>query len=83
MFLTLTETYGEIPMRVWKEINLDNIKNNVKNIRKLLKDETKLLAVIKADAYGHGAVETARALLFDGGADYFGVATGSEAEEIR
>lgn len=70
-------------MRVWKEINLDNIKNNVKNIRKLLKDETKLLAVIKADAYGHGAVETARALLFDGGADYFGVATGSEAEEIR
>lgn len=60
-------------MRVWKEIKLDAVKNNVKNIRGLLKDGVRLLAVIKADAYGHGAVEVAQSLLFDGGADYFGV----------
>ena len=70
-------------MRVWKEIKLDAVKNNVKNIRGLLKDGTRLLAVIKADAYGHGAVEVAKSLLFDGGADYFGVATYGEAEQLR
>lgn len=70
-------------MRVWKEIKLDAVKNNVKNIRGLLKDGVRLLAVIKADAYGHGAVEVAQSLLFDGGADYFGVATYGEAEQLR
>ena len=70
-------------MRVWKEIKLDAVKNNVKNIRGLLKDGTRLLAVIKADPYGHGAVEVAKSLLFDGGADYFGVATYGEAEQLR
>mgnify|MGYP004603539383 FL=1 len=70
-------------MRVWKEIKLDAVKDNVKNIRGLLKDGVRLLAVIKADAYGHGAVEVAQSLLFDGGADYFGVATYGEAEQLR
>ncbi len=70
-------------MRVWKEIKLDAVKNNGKNIRGLLKDGVRLLAVIKADAYGHGAVEVAQSLLFDGGADYFGVATYGEAEQLR
>lgn len=70
-------------MRVWKEIKLDAVKNNVKNIRGLLEDGVRLLAVIKADAYGHGAVEVAQSLLFDGGADYFGVATYGEAEQLR
>ena len=70
-------------MRAWREINLDAIKNNVKNIRSLLNGKTRLLAVIKADAYGHGAVEVAKTLLFEGGADYFGVATYSEAEQLR
>ena len=70
-------------MRVWKEIKLDAVKNNVKNIRGLLKDGVRLLAVITADAYGHGAVEVAQSLLFDGGADYFGVATYGEAEQLR
>lgn len=70
-------------MRVWKEIELDAVKNNVKNIRSLLNVGTRLLAVIKADAYGHGAVEVAKSLLFCGGADYFGVATYGEAEQLR
>ena len=70
-------------MRVWKEIKLDAVKNNVKNIRGLLKDGVRLLAVIKADAYGHGAVEVAQSLLFDGGADYFGIANNGEAEQLR
>lgn len=70
-------------MRVWKEIKLDAVKNNVKNIRALLKDGVRLLAVIKADAYGHGAVAVAKTLLFEGGADYFGVATYGEAEQLR
>ena len=43
--------------RVQANINLDAIYHNVEQAKKLLKPETKLMAVIKADGYGHGAVE--------------------------
>ena len=42
--------------RVWAEINLSAIRHNVKLLRRHLAEETKLLAVVKADGYGHGAL---------------------------
>lgn len=69
-------------MRAWAEINLDNIAHNLSNIRKLLKAETKLLVVIKADGYGHGHKEVAR-IAVENGADFFGVASVDEALQLR
>ena len=50
---------------VWAEINLDNIRNNIREIKKLTKDK-KIIAVVKADAYGHGAVDVAPVLIEEG-----------------
>ncbi|KAB3533558.1 alanine racemase [Alkaliphilus serpentinus] len=67
---------------VWAEINLDNLKNNIKEIRRVVKEEAKVCAVIKADGYGHGAAEIAQTLL-DNGADRLAVATLSEGIQLR
>ena len=68
--------------RTWAEINVTALKQNFRNIRELLKPETKLLAVVKANGYGHGAYETAKIAL-ENGADYLAVAALSEALELR
>lgn len=62
-------------------IDLDAIKSNFDALKSLLPSGTKAAAVIKADAYGHGAVETARAL--SDRADYFAVSVIDEALELR
>lgn len=67
--------------RVQAEINLDAIYQNVINAKKLLKPGTKIMAVVKADGYGHGAVETAGAI--DGIVDSYGVAILEEGIELR
>ena len=68
--------------RAWVEINLDNFKHNIINIKEDIGSHTKLLTVLKADAYGHGAVELAKT--FDEvGVDYIGVAVYEEAFELR
>lgn len=64
------------------EINLDHIDYNFKKIKQLLKPQTKFMAVVKADAYGHGAVEVSKKLE-KSGTDYLGVAVLDEALEIR
>ena len=46
--------------RVYADIDLDAIYENVKNAKALLKKDTKMMAIVKADGYGHGAVEVAR-----------------------
>ena len=48
--------------RTWAEVDLDKIENNIKHIQTHLKPETKIIGVIKADAYGHGACATANIL---------------------
>ena len=48
--------------RTWAEIDLDALEGNVKSLKGLLKPGVKSLAVVKADAYGHGIVEVARKL---------------------
>lgn len=67
---------------VWAEINLDHLAHNIKEIRKIVRPEAMVTAVIKADGYGHGAVEIAQTLL-DNGADRLAVATLSEAIVLR
>jgi len=64
------------------EIHLPALRHNVRTIRSLLPAPTKILAVVKADAYGHGSVPVARALAEEG-ADMFGVATVEEGVELR
>jgi alanine racemase len=66
----------------WVEISIDNLRHNFREVRRLISPDTKVMAIIKADAYGHGAVEVGEALL-DEGADCFGVATLSEALQLR
>lgn len=67
--------------RIQAVINLDNIRHNVFAMKSLVDDNKKMLAVIKADAYGHGAVEVGRAL--DDMADYYAVAFLDEGIELR
>ncbi|QQY80025.1 alanine racemase [Keratinibaculum paraultunense] len=67
---------------VWAEINLDNLIHNIKEVRRITKKDTLVTAVVKANAYGHGSVEVAKAFL-ENGADRLAVATLSEAIELR
>lgn len=69
-------------MRAWAEVDIDALKYNFENIRALLKSETKIMSVVKADAYGHGYYECCKALL-EAGTDAFAVAAVSEAVQIR
>ncbi len=69
-------------LRCWAEICPDELAHNVAVIRRQLNKETKLLGVVKADAYGHGATEIAKKLQ-QLGADYLATACFSEACELR
>ncbi|WP_054956521.1 alanine racemase [Paenibacillus dakarensis] len=64
------------------EINLDHLRANYNSIRNSLPEQMKLLACVKANAYGHGAVEVAREME-ELGADYLSVAFLDEALELR
>ena len=66
----------------WAEINLDNLAFNVRQIRKITNAGSKIMAVVKADAYGHGIVETSEVVLKNG-ADRLGVAILDEAVTLR
>ena len=68
-------------LRCYAEVSLPAIGHNIAEVRKRIPSDVKLLAVIKADAYGHGAVEVGKYL--EDKADYFAVATLEEAEELR
>ncbi len=68
--------------RTWAEINLDNLAHNYKTIREKAGKEVKFLGVVKADAYGHGALRVSKTLA-GLGADYLAVSSLDEAEELR
>lgn len=73
---------SDLHRNTYLEINLKNIKENVEKIKKKYDNYKYYFAVVKADAYGHGEVETARACI-DGGCNYLAVATLDEALNIR
>ena len=66
----------------WIEVDQSAIRHNVQAARRMLRPGCKLMAVVKADAYGHGAIPCAKTALASG-ADYLGVATVDEALELR
>jgi len=68
--------------RVWADVRLGALRHNVSAIRGRLPLETRLMAVVKADAYGLGATQVAREL-FSIGVDSFGVGDSAEAIELR
>lgn len=65
----------------WAEIDLDNLIKNFQLIRNIVKNK-KIISVVKADAYGHGAVEVSK-VLDEFGTDYLAVATLEEGIELR
>lgn len=67
---------------VWAEVNLSAIANNVRELRRITSPTARLMAVVKADGYGHGANEVARTALA-AGADVLGVARLDEAVALR
>jgi len=68
--------------RAWIEIDLGALAHNVRQIKQILLPQTALMTVVKADAYGHGAVTIARTVLQQG-ASWLGVATIPEGIELR
>ncbi len=68
-------------LRTWVEVDLDALKSNFDAVRKNLPEKTKILAVVKANAYGHGAVRVAKYL--EKMVDYLAVAATDEAIELR
>lgn len=71
-----------IRQRAWVEVDLDAIAENIRQIKGLLSPQTKLMAVVKADAYGHGAVSVAKTVC-QAGAEWLAVATLPEGIELR
>jgi alanine racemase len=66
----------------WAEISIDHIKDNFMQFKQYIKDPVKIMAVVKADGYGHGAIEVAQASI-EAGANYLGVAFLDEALVLR
>ena len=67
---------------MWRQIDLNAIGHNIKTLKSLTRDETAFMAVVKADAYGHGAVRVSKKAL-ESGATHLGVARVHEALELR
>ncbi|MEG3847234.1 alanine racemase [Microcoleus sp. herbarium19] len=78
----LWEGDGGLCQRAWVEIDLAALTHNVKQLKNFLSPQTKLMAVVKADAYGHGAVAVSQTAL-SAGASWLGVATIPEGIELR
>ena len=68
--------------RTWVQIDLDAISQNVCAINKILDSKSKIMAIVKADAYGHGATFVAKELE-SSGVDFFGVSCVDEAVQLR
>ena len=69
--------------RAWAEISLPQLRKNVDIIRGLNSPETEIMAVVKADAYGHGDEHIVRCLAEQCGISYFAVSNLDEAIAVR
>jgi alanine racemase len=73
---------GRSPHRAWIEVDHAALAANLASLRRLAGDQMSVIAVVKANAYGHGAIEVSRTLL-DHGAERLAVATLGEGRELR
>ncbi|MBH8577746.1 alanine racemase [Nostocaceae cyanobacterium CENA369] len=76
------DTYAWFSQRAWVEIDLGALSHNIQQIVQFLSPRTQLMAVVKADAYGHGAITVAQTAL-QSGASWLGVATVPEGIQLR
>ncbi|HSK64518.1 MAG TPA: alanine racemase [Pyrinomonadaceae bacterium] len=76
------EPNHDVSRPTWAEIDLNQLAANFKRIKQRVAATARIMAVVKANAYGHGAVECARRLAAEG-ADWFGVALPEEAIQLR
>ena len=76
------ESNQDIARPTWAEIDLNQLAANFKQIKQRVASTARIMAIVKANAYGHGAVECARRLAAEG-ADWFGVALPEEAIQLR
>ena len=67
----------------WLEINLNNLNHNLKYLKSLVTEMTKVMAVVKADAYGHGLIEVSEEAQKNNLINYLGVANIAEAKILR
>ncbi len=72
----------DFPNRSWAEIDLDVLASNMREIRRITTPGAEIMGVVKADAYGHGAIQVARVLL-ENGATRLAVSMLDEAIELR
>ncbi len=68
--------------RAWVEVDLSAIKHNIHQLKSLLTSPTELMAIVKADAYGHGAIDVSQIAIASGAA-WLGVATIPEGIQLR
>jgi len=68
--------------RAWAQGDLDAVAFNLKSIKEITADKPKIMAIVKADAYGHGVFQVSKTLL-ENGADALGVAMLDEAKQLR
>ncbi|MGI5876301.1 MAG: alanine racemase [Dethiobacteria bacterium] len=76
------ETPSDLGRPTWAEIDLDNLAFNVRELKNFLSDSVKLMAVVKANGYGHGAYEVSSVALKEG-ASMLGVASLEEGLKLR
>jgi alanine racemase len=68
--------------RAWVEVDLSAIKHNIHQLKSMLTSPTELMAIVKADAYGHGAIDVSQVAI-EAGAAWLGVATIPEGIQLR
>lgn len=73
---------GKVRRSAWIEIDLGAIRHNIRELRRITRSQSQIMAVVKANAYGHGAVAVSRVAL-EAGANWLAVATLDEAQELR
>ncbi len=77
------DTQEQAYYRVQANVNISAIQHNLQEVRKKINKDTKLMVIIKADGYGHGAIPIAMVLDEDKNVDAYGVAIIEEAIELR
>ena len=81
-YKTMTSENNKLLRPAYLEVDLDALAHNISNIKKKLGRDVELMAIVKADGYGHGAYEVAK-LAMENGAGSLGVAILEEAIELR